>query len=387
MSRSKPKILAIGHAWVVDSYRSILHHIALKHGYDITLIVPDWWIEGGKRIEAKTEDPAINIVALKPISHRQHTHIYPTLPFYLRKENPDIIFLWEEPNSLVTAFTLLTKSLISPFSKSIFYTFLNDGRVFRKMPGMRKITMPLSCFLTFHFADACVGCSSDSTAEMKSRGFPKTTVKIPWGINYSLSSPHNRTFTKQPNIGFVGRLTTGKGISLLLEAVSKIPKTEYNKIIIVGNGPEETNLKDQAKRLRISERVEFRGHIQQAQIKTVLREIEILAIPSRKEGNWVEQFGRIIIEGLEQSCLVVGSDSGEIPHVIQNHGFIFRENDVIDLLNKLEGVLKLSISEKKERASKAFDYGRDNFSYEMLSDSYNKLFNKVGTLTKYHSTI
>jgi glycosyltransferase involved in cell wall biosynthesis len=47
--------------------------------------------------------------------------------------------------------------------------------------------------------------------------------------------------------------------------------------------------------------------------------------------RWKEQFGRVLIEAMACARVVVGSDSGEIPHVIGEAGLIFPEGDVAGL--------------------------------------------------------
>ena len=58
-----------------------------------------------------------------------------------------------------------------------------------------------------------------------------------------------------------------------------------------------------------------------------LQQLDVLALTSRTLPNWKEQFGRILIEAMACEVAVVGSDSGEIPHVIDEAGLIFPEGD------------------------------------------------------------
>ncbi len=46
----------------------------------------------------------------------------------------------------------------------------------------------------------------------------------------------------------------------------------------------------------------------------------MLALPSRTTPTWKEQFGRVIVEALWCGVPVVGSDSGEIPWLIELTG-------------------------------------------------------------------
>ena len=62
------------------------------------------------------------------------------------------------------------------------------------------------------------------------------------------------------NIVFVGRLTKVKKIDLIFEALAKLGNRNY-KLIIIGNGPEETHLKQAVKKLNLISMVTFMGEI------------------------------------------------------------------------------------------------------------------------------
>jgi L-malate glycosyltransferase len=66
-------------------------------------------------------------------------------------------------------------------------------------------------------------------------------------------------------------------------------------------------------------------------------QLDVLVLPSRTTPTWKEQFGRVIVEALWCNVPVVGSDSGEIPHVIEltGGGLIFREGDPEMLAERL----------------------------------------------------
>jgi glycosyltransferase involved in cell wall biosynthesis len=62
-----------------------------------------------------------------------------------------------------------------------------------------------------------------------------------------------------------------------------------------------------------------------------LQTLDLLVLPSRSRPNWQEQFGRILVEAMACGVPVVGSDSGEIPHVIGDAGVVFPEDNVAAL--------------------------------------------------------
>ena len=60
------------------------------------------------------------------------------------------------------------------------------------------------------------------------------------------------------------------------------------------------------------------------QVAVEMRKLHALVLPSRTTPRWKEQFGRVLIEAMACGVPPVGSDSGEIPHVIDDAGLVFR---------------------------------------------------------------
>jgi glycosyltransferase involved in cell wall biosynthesis len=51
-----------------------------------------------------------------------------------------------------------------------------------------------------------------------------------------------------------------------------------------------------------------------------LSAFDALVLPSETQPNWKEQFGRVVVEALASETPVVGTDSGEIPHLLRRTG-------------------------------------------------------------------
>ena len=99
-------------------------------------------------------------------------------------------------------------------------------------------------------------------------------------------------------------------------------------------------LEQLARDLGIQERVQFDGAISSAQMPAYLQQLDVLVLSSRTLPNWKEQFGRILVEAMASGVAVVGSDSGEIPHVIGDAGLVFPEDDVDALHDRLLNLMR-----------------------------------------------
>jgi len=134
-------------------------------------------------------------------------------------------------------------------------------------------------------------------------------------------------------VGFAGRLVEEKGADLLLDAVAGMPGV---RVEILGSGPMRPVLERQAALPALSGRVAFLGTLPSPRMPEFYHRLDVLVLPSRSRPNWIEQFGRVLVEAMACGVPVVGSTCGEIPHVIGDAGLIFPEGDVEALRECLE---------------------------------------------------
>ena len=172
----------------------------------------------------------------------------------------------------------------------------------------------------------------------RKKGYEGPLAVIPqFGVDPEIFSPPEGPKHERPvHIAYLGRLVPEKGVDLLLQALNEL-RGEW-QLTIQGGGPEETRLRAMAETTRLKERVSFRPLIPSVNMPEFYRQIDVLVLPSRRQANWMEQFGRVLVEAMACGVTVVGSETGEIPHVIGDAGFTFAENDVAALqliLNRL----------------------------------------------------
>jgi glycosyltransferase involved in cell wall biosynthesis len=129
-------------------------------------------------------------------------------------------------------------------------------------------------------------------------------------------------------VGYAGRLVPEKGVDLLLQAAAQTPGV---RVRIVGAGPERRGLADLIEKLDLRSRASLEPMLPSTQMPALLAELDALVLPSRTRPNWMEQFGRVLIEAMACGVPVIGSDSGELPNVIGDAGLVFPEADVAAL--------------------------------------------------------
>ena len=133
-------------------------------------------------------------------------------------------------------------------------------------------------------------------------------------------------------VGYAGRLVPEKGVWDLVEACTLL--REPVRLHLVGDGPLRLRL-EQVRRPNVEIRVE--RNITHDRMPEAYAEMDVLVLPSRTTSRWAEQFGRVLVEALSCDVPVVGSDSGEIPWVINatGGGHVFTEGNVAELARVL----------------------------------------------------
>ena len=83
----------------------------------------------------------------------------------------------------------------------------------------------------------------------------------------------------------VGRLVEKKGTDVLLDALAKLPRTLYWRLVHVGGGPLRKEMMRRAETLGIADRVEWRGAMTQSELIKEYREADLFVLASRIAGD------------------------------------------------------------------------------------------------------
>lgn len=141
-------------------------------------------------------------------------------------------------------------------------------------------------------------------------------------------------------IGFFGRITYEKGIHILIDALNKMKDSKWTLLMdefdIYKNEFQE-NIKKLIVSSDLLERVVSINpkHIEMA---WYINSVDVVVMPSVSTPNWIEQYGRIAAESMACGKLVVASNSGSLPMLLNNRGIIFEENNsnqLAEILNEL----------------------------------------------------
>ncbi len=321
----------VSKALVVGAYQRKAEEIA-QLGVDLTVLIPPAWRDArGAQAAVRRHVTGYELKVI-PIRFNGnfHLHYYPTLAEELARIRPHALHMDEEPYNAATWHGLRAAQKIG-----VAATFFTWQNLHRRYPP------PFSWMERNVYAHAPVAMAGnqDAARVLARKGYQGETVVIPqFGVDPAIYSPPVDPPARTAfHIGYAGGLLPEKGVDLLLNACARL-RGEW-RLRIVGEGQERAALVAQAETLGIAPRVAFLGRRDSSQMPAFYRDLDALALPSRTTPSWKEQFGRVLIEAMACRVPVVGSDSGEIPHVIGDAGLIFPENDAAELAVRLQALL------------------------------------------------
>lgn len=365
------KIVFISHACVSQAHQEKLEELARHSDIELFLIVPHWWEEGTSRFRLiKRDNLNFTLIPLPTLfTGRQFIHFYLNLALYLKRIDPDIIHLEEEPNSAVSFQTLWLRNKLKLKTRVIQFSWQNMFQSWR-FPDPRCWFYPFFERYSLRNADYIIAGNKEGKEIFLKKGYAGGIKVIPqFGINPDEFKKIDTSYLKQKLglnkfvIGYLGRLLKMKGLYTLLEAVSKI-RNDY-QLLIIGDGPEKVCLKATAERLGIKGRTILVESIDHRQVPRYLNCMDVLVLPSEHTPNWKEQFGRVLVEAMGCEVPVIGSTCGEIPNVMGEAGLVFEEGNDQDLRAKLEMIIN-SDSLTAELAEKGRQRVLDNYTTEKI---------------------
>jgi glycosyltransferase involved in cell wall biosynthesis len=236
------------------------------------------------------------------------------------------------------------------------YTFV--GGLFDIAVGRQVLAM----------ADKIVSVSKWAISDLGKIGLsPKRFVYIPNGIDTREIKPGSAgDFKKRHGLGsgpmalFVGRLIKQKGLEYLLpawkEVVRELPTA---RLVIVGRGNEEANLKKMAAKLGITGSVYFPGYIEESDLRGALHACDTFVLPSL----W-EVLPVAILEAMAAAKPIVCTDVGGDSELVTNgkNGFLVPKRDPHALAKALvkmfsdERMAKKMGAASRKRAVNEFDW-------------------------------
>ena len=106
---------------------------------------------------------------------------------------------------------------------------------------------------------------------------------------------------------------------------------------------------------------------------TYMKKAKIIILPSK----WEEAFGRVLIEGIANGTLVIGSNKGAIPEVLGNRDlYLFNVENGNELERKIKRILLLS-KDEYEKEVKELQKFIKKYEYDNHIREFEKFYEDV----------
>jgi glycosyltransferase involved in cell wall biosynthesis len=370
------RILVASHTYIVDLNCEKLRELAkLETEIEVTIVVPKRWKPGGvqnKIVETKPrQQENFRVVPVSNFSQNHQgllTFGADIIPL-LKKFKPNIIQVEQGIKSLAYAQFITLNKFLGLKAKNCFFTWWN-------IPYQMKFPYSWLEGYNLSHTDGFVAGNQDAADIIRDHGYTGPIKVMPkLGVDEKLFSPcpppelaaELGIKSDQFVIGYVGRFVPEKGILTLIKAVSGLKDKRW-KLLLLGRGELQTKIIEEMAQAGLKERLILVESVPHTQVPHYLNLMNTLVLPSEttyefktmSATGWKEQFGHVLIEAMACKVPVIGSNSGEIPHVIGDAGLIFPEKDEIALQNCLTQMI--------EKADLAQDLGEKG--YQRVMDKY-----------------
>lgn len=351
------RILVASHTYIVDINRAKFKILAnLKPGIEVTVVVPQRWKPGGvqnKIIETKfCQEGSFKVVPISNLSqNNQGLLTFGTDIIKLLHEfRPQIIQVEQGSKSLAYAQLILLNKWLNLQAKNIFFTWWN-------LPYQLKWPVSVLEDCNLQHTDGILAGNLDGAKILRQRGYTGAMEVMPQlGVDETLfyrtskDADLSRKFGIQPTdfvVGYVGRFVEEKGLLTLAAALAGLKKIPW-KWLLVGQGKLRSQIAEKSLEWGISDRIIWVESVSHEDVPPYINLMDCLVLPSQTSYKfktlttvgWKEQFGHVLIEAMACKIPVIGSDCGEIPHVIGDAGLIFPEENAEKLRECLHELMK-----------------------------------------------
>jgi glycosyltransferase involved in cell wall biosynthesis len=292
----------------------------------------------------------------------------------VRKEKIDIIHAhWIIPQGFLA---VLYKKLFNKKNLKIICT-VHGGDIF----SLRNWLFTAIKKWTLNNVDEITIVSNEIKEEIKKIGAKNSSIKImPMGVDEKIFSPdkYDEDIKKRHNVAgpfllFVGRLVEKKGARYAIAAMPAVLKKYPNaKLLIIGEGPLKSELKQQVKELNLENNIIFAGGISNNELPKYYASADIFLGPSivAKNGD-SEGFGLVFVEALLCKCCVIASDLKAISDIVKNE----KTGIQVDVKNTdlfAERIIELIDDENKRNklAESGYEFVKERFTWNMAVERY-----------------
>lgn len=310
------------------------------------------------------------------------------LTFVLAEFVKTIALLATRDFDVIHANWILPQGLVAIIAKFIFrkpvIVTVHGTDVF----ALKKINLIKKFILKF-----CDICTANSSATLETvneiYSSPKNKI-IYMGVDLKTFRPENADNKWRQQFGQdaklvlgVGRLIKWKGFEYLVKAFPKVLEMVPSaKLLLVGKGPEEENLKNIASKLglKLNKNIYFLGTFGPDMLPKIYASVDVVVSPSVtiSETGEKEGMGNVVLEARASGTPVVASRSGGLIDTVdgETNGLRFEERDYKGLAKQVILIFSNKVLRKK-LSENGYKYVNEKFSWKVISKQFTQLYEEI----------
>ena len=270
-----------------------------------------------------------------------------------------------------------------PLSKLFKIPILSTCHGFISLDKKLSFYNSLDCYL-LRFSNRIAAVSKEIKKDLIKTGVPGSKIKVIHNAVETIASTGELIKIRRRKrmllgiernelvIGYVGRLSREKGIRYLIEAASILRDRGLPiKVIVIGDGPIENQLKTIVSEINIEKQFIFAGF--QKKIMEWIPAIDIFILPSLTEGTPMA-----LLEVMSMGVPVVASAVGGIPDIINSgeNGILVGKGKPEEIANAVINLYKNEELRLKIKDA-AMEHIKTNFNFRKWVSEVESLYEEL----------
>jgi glycosyltransferase involved in cell wall biosynthesis len=181
--------------------------------------------------------------------------------------------------------------------------------------------------------------SPSTCADMRRRGFREEDLHVVYNcVDHELHRPAPARRSREPLIGYFGRLKKYKGVDQFIRAVALVHETSPEmRALVVGDGDDRPRLQRLASALGLQEVITFTGFVPEQRKVELLQSMWFGVTTSSKEG-----WGLTVLESNACGTPVIASNVPGLRDAVKDGetGVLYAHGDIDDLAGKIRRLLE-----------------------------------------------
>lgn len=270
--------------------------------------------------------------------HNIYHHISPSILVALKQRNIPVVMTLHDYKLICPNYSLFDGEKLCEECRRVKYYNCALKRCFKSsflFSAFFALEMALHKFLKIYENNVDIFLVHSKFLRSKVIEFGINPEKIEYfpgftGVKHELISPDGN---KAQHFLFAGRLEKIKGADVLIRAVEKSSLLRQRKLLIAGSGTQQEQLQRYCKAAKLNN-IQFLGEVSHEKVCELIRSSIAVIVPS----VWHDVSPRIIYESLAVGKIVIASDIGGIPELVEDgkNGFLFNPGDSEQLKRQLE---------------------------------------------------